>query len=742
MKYRYNKNNMFMYFSFLITALIYIIFLILNNKEYKEGVKFQEEFLGKKIYSNVAIQSSAIEERINHEIENIKFIKESILNKGYKRAETEILLNQEMESLKEFLSAIVIYKSEEKEIAVYHEERAVKMAETVYIESKRKDRGIYISDFNLNSKSQYIGIAVKVDENITLTAVYNFRYISEKFIEKGGSGNYISYSMLDKYGNIIFDYEREKIGGNLFVINSENEILKKNIKEIIEKDGGINEYRNENKDKKLKILTAWKSFEIENKKIIIYGSASEKEIEKVISKLKLQNRYNFYIASLLFISICITIYLYFKRGNECKINTVIKDERDNLEFMINESKSIFWEYYPEEKKIYFSEKFYEITGYNKENLKNDIEEVNKIGNANDLKNLKEVIKEAENNKTGEFSFEIRVKKLTGKYIWFLSRGKVVKSEKNKIIKIIGFLTEITEIKQKEGELLSFKTAVEQSPVTIVFTDTEGKITFVNEKFKTLTGYTKEEAMGKNPRILKSERHDTEFYRNMWDTLLAGAVWSGEVINRKKNGEIYYERANIAPITDENKRTVGYVAIKEDITRQKEIDIKMEKFATRDELTGVLNRRAGLEFLEQQIKISDRNKEKFSIIYVDVNSLKYVNDNLGHSHGDSLIVEVCGEIKEEIRSSDIIARIGGDEFIVVMPDCDKKEADIIWRRVVKSFEYLNKNFKRAYNISVSHGVYEYITESNANVDMILETADREMYIEKKRIKAGKSEENNV
>ena len=341
-----------------------------------------------------------------------------------------------------------------------------------------------------------------------------------------------------------------------------------------------------------------------------------------------------------------------------------------------------------------------------------------------------------------FSIVFRVKSSSGKYIWLLNRGRAIENDNKEIEKIIGVLSDVTILKQKEAELLVFKTAVEQSPVTILFTDIEGKITYVNQKFTTLTGYNKEEALGNNPRILKSEKYDSEFYRNMWDTILAGAVWTGEIVNRKKNGEIYNERANIAPITDENNKITGYLAIKEDITKQKEVEEKMVKFATRDEITGVLNRSAGIQFLEQQIKIAERNSESFAVIYVDVNNLKVVNDNLGHNYGDNLIVEVCGGIKEEIRSTDIVERLGGDEFMIVMPKCDKKESEIIWKRIERAYNYLNNNFAREYKFSASHGIYEYIVGSNTSVDIMLETADKEMYKEKNRIKAAKSEGNDV
>jgi hypothetical protein len=360
MRDNYYKDKKNMYISFFIIIIIYVLLITINYKEYKSGIEFQEELLGKKLYSIVSIRNDSIEERIKREIENMKFIQKNITNKGYNKLEMELLLNQEIESVKEFVTAYIIYKSGTKDVAIYSEERALRIGETIYNESIKKDKEVYLSEFKLTRKAQYMGVAIKVDKNITLVAVYNFKYISEKFIENGGNVNYTGYFILDRYGNIVFDYDREKIGENIFVINSENESIKKKIKKIIEKESGIDKYNKIEKNKKIdnsENIIAWKSFEILDKKIIICGLVSGKEMEKVISKLKKQNKYNYYIINILFISLIVIIYLYFKRDKECKINNIIKDERDNLEFVINESKSIFWEYYPEEKKYTFLKNF-------------------------------------------------------------------------------------------------------------------------------------------------------------------------------------------------------------------------------------------------------------------------------------------------------------------------------------------------------------------------------------------------
>ncbi len=746
MRKRYDNEKIFICLSFFIGMIVFILCVIYNYANYKNSSKEQEQFLNKKIFSDVITHSTAMEEKLTHVIDELEFIKKGFINgyinEEYKKEKIEKMFTEEMETEKGLITAYAVFKDGKRDITVSYDEKALYMVDEIFKESQRKSEEIYISDFRLDRSLQYYGIVMKVNERSKIVVIYNFKYIVDHFIENTGTGNYLRYFILDKYGNIVFNYEKDRIGKNIFAIYSENESLKKNLKKYFENERGIYIYPGKSQETELvKEINAWKSFELKDKKIIVCFTSSKEEIESIINRLKINMIHIDILLVIIFFSFMILLIYYKKDKNKIKEINNLKKEKERMESAINGSCSSVWEFYPKENKVYFSEKIYEITGYNPGSFDNTLEWIKKIIHKEDYQMIVEVFGNI-SIKEPFFSIVFRVKSSSGKYIWLLNRGRAIENDNKEIEKIIGVLSDVTILKQKEAELLVFKTAVEQSPVTILFTDIEGKITYVNQKFTTLTGYNKEEALGNNPRILKSEKYDSEFYRNMWDTILAGAVWTGEIVNRKKNGEIYNERANIAPITDENNKITGYLAIKEDITKQKEVEEKMVKFATRDELTGVLNRRAGIEFLEQQIKIAERNSERFAVIYVDVNNLKVVNDNLGHNYGDNLIVEVCGGIKEEIRSTDIVARLGGDEFMIVMPKCDKKESEIIWKRIERAYNYLNNNFAREYKISASHGIYEYIVGSNTSVDIILETADKEMYKEKNRIKAAESEGNDV
>jgi PAS domain S-box-containing protein len=175
--------------------------------------------------------------------------------------------------------------------------------------------------------------------------------------------------------------------------------------------------------------------------------------------------------------------------------------------------------------------------------------------------------------------EIRLKTKNGKIIFVKDTVNVIRDENNKIQYFDGVLEDITAQKEAEKEILKLSTAIKQSPASVVITDLDGNIEYVNPKFCELTGYSFEEAIGKNPNILKSEHTKSEDYKEMWETISQGNTWKGEFLNKKKDGSIYWEIASISPIIDDSGNIIKYIAVKEDITERKNTEqalIKSEK----------------------------------------------------------------------------------------------------------------------------------------------------------------------
>ena len=229
------------------------------------------------------------------------------------------------------------------------------------------------------------------------------------------------------------------------------------------------------------------------------------------------------------------------------------------------------------------------------------------------------------------------------------------------------------LKASEDKLRMLAKAVEQSPVSVVITDPRGVILYVNPKFTKLMGYTAEEAIGKTPRIIKGEFLTREFYRDMWEVILSGQEWHGVFHNRTKSGELVWEAASISPIRDEDGNVTHFVGVKEDITELKRLQDELAHQASHDPLTGLPNRLLFNDRLHQALVQARRRDTAVALLYLDLNGFKPINDTFGHEAGDLLLIEVGRRLQGCVREADTVARMGGDEFTVLLHDIGGQEA---------------------------------------------------------------------
>jgi diguanylate cyclase (GGDEF)-like protein/PAS domain S-box-containing protein len=287
--------------------------------------------------------------------------------------------------------------------------------------------------------------------------------------------------------------------------------------------------------------------------------------------------------------------------------------------------------------------------------------------------------------------------------------------------------------ESEAKLKKLFQAVQQSSSTIVITDTKGVIEYVNPKFTELTGYTIDEVTGKNINILKSDEHESEFYKKMWTTILSGEDWKGSICNKRKSGETYWEDAHISSVKNAKGGITDFIAVKEDITKQREFDEKLNIYATMDEMTGTFNRRSCIMLMEKQIQISKRQNQNFVIFFMDVNGLKSVNDSLGHSYGDELITSAVRAIKACLREADSLCRLGGDEFLVILPNTNVVQAETVLNKIDDEVKKINSEESYLFILSLSFGICECCPESELTVDGMIHIADQKMYENKAEIK---------
>ena len=288
---------------------------------------------------------------------------------------------------------------------------------------------------------------------------------------------------------------------------------------------------------------------------------------------------------------------------------------------------------------------------------------------------------------------------------------------------------------RKTDLRKLYEAVEQTPQTVMMTDTEGHIEYVNPSFTQLTGYRAEEVLGENPRLLKSGEHDQDFYRRFWETIRAGKKWQGEFCNRRKDGSLYWEAAHVSPIKDRRQKIIGYVDIKSDITERKAREKRTSREARIDELTHLLNRRAGMEALQRSVEQAATTGSNLTIAFVDVNGLKRINDTYGHAAGDEMICRIAETIQGRIRSSDTVARLGGDEFLVILSGCDLQRAEEVWQTIEEELLARRACGQCAEPLSASAGIAALAElEGGYDAQALLNVADHRMYDAKEASRA--------
>ena len=249
--------------------------------------------------------------------------------------------------------------------------------------------------------------------------------------------------------------------------------------------------------------------------------------------------------------------------------------KERLELALKSSEAGLWDWNVETGDVVFDERWAEMLGYTLDEVEPNVAFWEKIVHPDDMPEVMAALTGHLEGKSDIYQTEHRCKTKSGEWKWILDTGKVVEwDNKKQPLRAVGTHIDITEKKQAEVELLKLSQATEQSPAIVFMTDYDGNIEYVNTAFTETTGYTREEVLGKNPRMLKSGVQGLEFYKELWDTITAGKVWRGEFCNRKKSGELYWESASISPLTDADGKITHYVAVKEDITQRMQAEAEI------------------------------------------------------------------------------------------------------------------------------------------------------------------------
>ena len=372
---------------------------------------------------------------------------------------------------------------------------------------------------------------------------------------------------------------------------------------------------------------------------------------------------------------------------------------------------------------YTNPAFERLTGYKREEVLGKNCRFLNAPNRNQpiLKEIKEAISNFQ-----PISAELLNYRKDGTPFWNRLHIDPIYDDEGRVTHFIGVQEDISARKLDDLRLKQSSNVFQTTLEGVLITDAYNTIVNVNPAFSKITGYSREEVIGQKPSILKSGRQIRSFYRAMWDKIDATGGWTGEVWNRRKNGEIYAELLTISTVKNENDQIENYIAVFSDITALKQSQDKLDFLAHHDPLTQLPNRLLLKARIEHSINVSQRMGNKVAVCFMDLDNFKNINDSYGHTTGDGIIIEVAERIGKLLRKDDTLARLGGDEFVFVLDNIkDGNDAGMTAGKILASFEEPFRVGKGEFAITASVGIALF-PEDGSTTETLIKNADAAMY----------------
>jgi diguanylate cyclase (GGDEF)-like protein/PAS domain S-box-containing protein len=331
------------------------------------------------------------------------------------------------------------------------------------------------------------------------------------------------------------------------------------------------------------------------------------------------------------------------------------------------------------------------------------------------------------NEIEGYSFEKRFISRTGKVIFTKLVVRCLRKINGQVDYVAAMVEDVSERKRYEDKLRLAANVFTHAREGIMITDPDGTIVDVNETFSLITGYSRDEVIGHNPRMLSSGRNTKEYYAALWQDLIEKGYWYGETWNRHKNGEVYAEMQNITAVRDTHGNTQHYVSLFSDITLSKNHEQELEHIAHYDVLTNLPNRVLLADRLQQAMPQVQRREQHLVVVFLDLDGFKAINDNHGHKTGDQLLMTVALRMKQTLREGDTLARLGGDEFVAVLTDLNNIEASVpMLTRLLDAAALPVHIGDLVLQVSASLGATVYPQVEDIDADQLLRQADQAMY----------------
>jgi diguanylate cyclase (GGDEF)-like protein/PAS domain S-box-containing protein len=402
------------------------------------------------------------------------------------------------------------------------------------------------------------------------------------------------------------------------------------------------------------------------------------------------------------------------------------NEQEAMQQEIFNQKAIGIGYISAEGEILFvNEYINKLLGYNQDELigKN----IHEVTYANDIYATNHVRSRlTENKDLHEIGFEKRYIHKNGDLIWTHVALSISRDEYGRVKYLIGFIKDIRERKEYEKQLKLSAAVFQNTNEAIMIADKKLKIQAVNDAFTQIIGYQEEEVIGELVLFLRSSFHATDFYKKVWASILKEGYWKGEMWGIRKNGEQFPLWLNISTIKDLNGEVQNYIGVFSDITSIKQSETDLEFLAHHDPLTKLPNRLLLSARIEQAIKRAKRANLKLAVLFLDLDKFKEINDTYGHSYGDEILITVTKRLKSIVRDQDTIARIGGDEFVLLIEDIEViADLESILTKILDIFKQEILVHMQAFKLTASIGISIY-PENGNNLEELVKNADTAMY----------------
>ena len=394
--------------------------------------------------------------------------------------------------------------------------------------------------------------------------------------------------------------------------------------------------------------------------------------------------------------VIITILIWNRRlsaeiNRRIEVQRLLNDEHQRLELSLHGGDLGAWDWDLIANTVQVNELWLTMLGYPAENLEFSYKFWEGLIHPDDLTDTTDKIKRVFSGQLDFYDAEFRLKGAGGDYQWIRSRGQVVAySDTRKPLRMAGVHQDVNALKKAQNELarinnqmMNYVDIVNTYVITST-TDKDGTINYTSKAFCDISGYSSEELIGNNHRIVRHPDMPAELYTDLWATISTGKTWQGEIKNRKKNGDFYWVQAFISPNFDDQGKIQGYTAIRLDISDKKRI----EKLSITDELTSLYNRRYFNELFPQELSRAERDKKILAMMILDVDYFKPYNDNYGHQQGDIALIAIAKVLQESFRrAGDFIFRIGGEEFGGIIRVDHMDDASLLAERVRSAVEAL-------------------------------------------------------